>query len=59
MGKDVKKTHSKFYRDHINVSWFEIGRTNFESAVHGGLGVIFSYIWKIPKITYGEGREDA
>ena len=33
MGKDEKKMHSKFHRDHMNVSWFKIGGTDFGSPV--------------------------
>ena len=38
MGKEKKKTHSKFHRDHTIVSWNKIGGTNFGSSIQRGEG---------------------
>ena len=38
MGKDEKKSSSKFHRNQTNVSRFKIGGTNFLGPVHGGKG---------------------
>ena len=54
MRKDEKKSHSKFYHDQMNGSWFEIGGTNFGSSVQGGK---FWNCWKIPKNTYGKDEK--
>ena len=54
MRKNKKKTHSKFLRYQMNVSWFKIGGTNFGNPVHGWEeGVNFS-----TKRTYREEREE-
>ena len=49
MGKDEKKTHGMFHCDQTDVSWFQIGGTNFWSQVYGGEGDGGEsvYLWKI------------
>ena len=37
LGKEENKTHSKFYRDQMNGSWFQIGRNKVGGPVHGGV----------------------
>ena len=57
MGKDEKKTRSKFHRDEIKIRPV----TNFGSLVHGEQEWYIFRIFeqKNPKNAYGEEREDA